>query len=57
MKRKITEIKTDEFIASVKIHVEELSEITTLITKKSVEELGLKKGDYSLAIIKSTELL
>nr|WP_299526297.1 TOBE domain-containing protein [uncultured Methanobrevibacter sp.] len=39
------------------MHVEELSEITTLITKKSVEELGLKKGDYSLAIIKSTELL
>lgn len=57
MKGKITDIKTGGVMASVKIHVEEPGEITALITKESVEKLGLKEGDDAIAIIKSTEII
>lgn len=54
---KITDIKTGGVMASVKIQVEEPGEITALITKESVEKLGLKEGDDATAIIKSTEII
>lgn len=57
MNRKITDIKTGGVMASVKIQVEEPGEITALITKESVEKLGLKEGDDATAIIKSTEII
>ncbi len=57
MNGKITDIKTGEVMASVKIQVEEPGEITALITKESVEKLGLKEGDDATAIIKSTEII
>ena len=53
MNGKITDIKTGGVMASVKIQVEEPGEITALITKESVEKLGLKEGDDATAIIKS----
>ena len=49
MNGKITDIKTGGVMASVKI--------TALITKESVEKLGLKEGDDATAIIKSTEII
>ena len=57
MNVKITDIKTGGVMASVKIQVEEPGEITALITKESVEKLGLKEGDDATAIIKSTEII
>ena len=57
MNWKITDIKTGGVMASVKIQVEEPGEITALITKESVEKLGLKEGDDATAIIKSTEII
>lgn len=57
MNGKITDIKTGWVMASVKIQVEEPGEITALITKESVEKLGLKEGDDATAIIKSTEII
>lgn len=57
MNGKITDIKTGRVMASVKIQVEEPGEITALITKESVENLGLKEGDDATAIIKSTEII
>ena len=57
MNEKITDIKTGGVMASVKIQVEEPGEITALITKESVEKLGLKEGDDATAIIKSTEII
>ena len=57
MNGKITVIKTGGVMASVKIQVEEPGEITALITKESVEKLGLKEGDDATAIIKSTEII
>ncbi len=57
MNGKITDIKTGGVMARVKIQVEEPGEITALITKESVEKLGLKEGDDATAIIKSTEII
>ena len=57
MNGKITDIKTGGVMASVEIQVEEPGEITALITKESVEKLGLKEGDDATAIIKSTEII
>lgn len=57
MNGKITDIKTGGVMANVKIQVEEPGEITALITKESVEKLGLKEGDDATAIIKSTEII
>ena len=57
MNGKITDIKTGGVMAIVKIQVEEPGEITALITKESVEKLGLKEGDDATAIIKSTEII
>lgn len=57
MNGKITDIKTGGVMASDKIQVEEPGEITALITKESVEKLGLKEGDDATAIIKSTEII
>ena len=57
MNGKITDTKTGGVMASVKIQVEEPGEITALITKESVEKLGLKEGDDATAIIKSTEII
>lgn len=57
MNGKIIDIKTGGVMASVKIQVEEPGEITALITKESVEKLGLKEGDDATAIIKSTEII
>lgn len=57
MNGKITDIKTGGVMDSVKIQVEEPGEITALITKESVEKLGLKEGDDATAIIKSTEII
>ncbi len=41
----------------LKSKLKNLGEITALITKESVEKLGLKEGDDATAIIKSTEII
>ena len=43
--------------ASVKIDIGGGNTITSIISKESVDELGLKVGDKAYAIIKSTEVL
>jgi len=43
--------------AVVKIKMDAPGVITSFITKESVEDLKLKKGDKVVAIIKSTEVM
>jgi len=43
--------------ASVKIDIGGGNTVTSIITKESIDELGLKVGDKAYAIIKSTEIL
>jgi molybdopterin-binding protein len=57
LKGKITGIKLGEVMANVKIEITEPAVITAVITKESVEKLGLTEDDDVCAIIKSTEVI
>jgi molybdopterin-binding protein len=54
---KIENVKVGAVMANVKIKIESPQLVTAIITKESVEKLGLKKGDAVSAIIKSTEIM
>lgn len=57
LKGKVEKVDLGVVMASIKIKVDEPGLITALITKESVESLGLKEGDKVSAIIKSTEII
>ena len=57
LKGKVEDVKLGEVMASVKIAVDEPGVITAVITRESVEELGLAEGDEVKAVIKSTEVM
>ncbi len=52
----VEEIKLGVVTASVSVRVGE-NLIESVITRQSVEDLGLKKGDTVTALIKSTEVM
>jgi molybdopterin-binding protein len=54
---KIESIEVGAIMSNVKIKVESPEIITAIITKESIEKLGLKEGDTVSAIIKSTEVM
>jgi molybdopterin-binding protein len=54
---KIESVEVGAVMANVKIKIESPQLITAIITKESVEKLGLKSGDTASAIIKSTEVM
>jgi len=56
-KGKIKALKVGVITASVKIDIGGGNIVTSIISKESVKELGLKVGDKAYAIIKSTEVL
>ena len=51
---KIVGVELGAVMANVKIEISEPGVITAVITKESVEKLGLAEGDDVAAIIKST---
>ena len=57
LKGKITNVELGAVMANVKIEITEPDVITAVITKESVEKLGLSEGDDVCAIIKSTEVI
>jgi len=52
----VTSIKLGGVMAEVVVRVDE-NEIVSVVTRTSVEELGLAEGDSVTAIIKSTEVM
>ncbi|WP_405290250.1 molybdopterin-binding protein [Methanobrevibacter sp.] len=54
---KITGVELGAVMANIKIEVSEPNTITAVITKESVEKLGLAEGDDVCAIVKSTEVI
>ena len=54
---KVTDVELGAVMANVKIEISEPGVITAVITKESVEKLGLAEGDDVAAIIKSTEVI
>ncbi|HTS60537.1 MAG TPA: TOBE domain-containing protein [Candidatus Acidoferrales bacterium] len=53
---RISDIQFGEIMAHVTVRVGK-STIESVITRRSAEQLGLKKGDTVTAIIKSTEVM
>ena len=56
LKGKISEIKLGDVMAEVTIRVGQ-NVIDAVITRRSAEELKLKKGDTVIAVIKATEVM
>ena len=54
---KVAGVELGAVMANVKIEITEPGVITAVITKESVEKLGLSEGDDVTAIIKSTEVI
>jgi len=56
LKGKITEIVLGDVVSEVTIRVGQ-NLIDAVITRRSVEQLKLKKGDTVIAVIKATEVM
>ena len=56
LKGKVSEIKLGDVMAEVTIRVGQ-NIIDAIITRRSAEELKLKKGDTVFAVIKATEVM
>ncbi len=52
----IEEIRTDGLLAQVRLRIGD-ERLTAVITREAAEELGLKRGQTALAVIKSTEVM
>jgi len=53
---RVKAVRTGSIMAEVEVEVA-ASDLTAVITKASVERLGLKEGDSVVVIVKSTEVL
>jgi molybdopterin-binding protein len=52
----IEEVRTDGLLAQIRLRIGD-QRLTAVITSDAVDELKLKRGDYAVAIIKSTEVM
>lgn len=52
----VEEIRTEGLLAQITLRVGD-QRLTAVITRDAVRELGLRRGDAALAIIKSTEVM
>jgi molybdopterin-binding protein len=52
----VEDVQTGDIVAQVTVKVGD-NLIESVITRKSVEELGLKKGDRVKVVVKSTEVM
>jgi molybdopterin-binding protein len=57
LKGKIIAIEEGLITAKVKLDLGNNNQITSIISKDSISDLGLKVGDTAYAIIKSTEVI
>lgn len=53
---RVVEVRVDGLMAKVVLSIGE-QRITAIITADAVEDLGLKKGDVAIALVKSTEVM
>ncbi len=53
----VTAITLGGVMAEVTIRLDGGQEIVSAVTRRSVENLGLKEGDTAVAVIKATEVL
>jgi molybdopterin-binding protein len=53
----VVSVETDKLGAVVKVKVTVPVTVTSFITRESVEDMNIKKGDKVMAIVKSTEVM
>ena len=53
----VQEIKIDGLLAQVEIQVTEPARVVAIVTRDSVEELGLKRGMPATAVVKATSVM
>jgi molybdopterin-binding protein len=53
----VTEVKTDGLMAQVEMVVNEPVRLVAMVTRDAVEEIGLKPGMATTALVKSTNVL
>ena len=57
LKGKVVSVEKEGLMAKVKVEISVPASVTSIITKDSAEELGLKVGDQVEAVMKSTEVM
>jgi molybdate transport system regulatory protein len=53
---KVVKVETDKIMAKVRVEIEP-AVVTSVITKESVDDLGLKVGDQIKVMVKSTSVM
>jgi molybdopterin-binding protein len=53
----VVAIRGDAVLSEVVVRLGDGQEITSVITRRSVEQLGLRRGQDVVAVIKSTEVM
>jgi molybdopterin-binding protein len=53
----VTSIKSDGLLSEVVLRLGDGQEIVSVVTRRSIERLGIKKGRVATAVMKSTEVM
>jgi molybdopterin-binding protein len=53
----VSEVKIDGLLAQVEIQVTEPTHVVAIVTRESIEALGLKPGVAATAVVKSTSVM
>jgi molybdopterin-binding protein len=53
----VGEVKIDGLLAQVEIHVTGPAHVVAIVTRESVEALGLKRGQPATAVVKATSVM
>jgi molybdopterin-binding protein len=53
----VSDVKIDGLLAQVEIHVTEPAHVVAIVTRESVEALGLKRGQPATAVVKATSVM
>ena len=53
----VRSVEVDGLLARVEIDVTEPARVVAIVTRESVEELGLEAGDGAVAVVKSTSVM
>jgi molybdopterin-binding protein len=53
----VSDVKIDGLLAQVEIRVTEPAQVVAIVTRESIEALGLKPGQPATAVVKSTSVM
>jgi molybdopterin-binding protein len=53
----VTAVRVEGLLAQVEIQVTEPARVVAIVTRDSIEDLGLKQGDPATAIVKATSVM